>query len=145
MDFFFRVRRRLDEQVKLGDALARHLELNSGQAQKQQLLGDYVRARPGELTLLLHQEHRPVRSHNHKHVVMLVAFGKTLGSRRCSGWGSAAVWGVREHGAGPGFAAAVPGAKSCAQQLLSSPQPGGTAKLRGTAASLCCTLLKHIG
>ncbi|KAK9908481.1 hypothetical protein WJX75_008547 [Coccomyxa subellipsoidea] len=53
---------KLDEQTKLADALAHHLKLHSGQAQKHALLKEYVEAGPQQLTLLFKQENRPAAS-----------------------------------------------------------------------------------
>lgn len=53
--------RQVDERTKLADALAEHLRMRSGQAQKHALLRKYVEAGPQQLTLLLKQENsRPV-------------------------------------------------------------------------------------
>ncbi|CAL8463173.1 g2707 [Coccomyxa elongata] len=49
---------KLDEQTKLGDALAAHLKLQPGQAQRHALLKEYLEAGPEHLTLLLKQETR---------------------------------------------------------------------------------------
>ncbi len=52
--------RKLDEQTKMGDALAAHLKLQPGQAQRHALLKEYVEAGPQHLTLLLKQENHSV-------------------------------------------------------------------------------------
>lgn len=49
---------KLDEQTKLADALAAHLKLQSGQAQRHALLKEYVEAGPEYLTLLLKQDNQ---------------------------------------------------------------------------------------
>ncbi|EIE21382.1 hypothetical protein COCSUDRAFT_48085 [Coccomyxa subellipsoidea C-169] len=53
---------KLDEQTKLADALAQHLKLAPGQAQRHALLKQYAEAGPQQLTMLLKQEGRPAGS-----------------------------------------------------------------------------------
>jgi len=51
----------VDERTKLADALAEHLRMQSGKAQKHALLREYVEAGPQQLTLLLrHNNGAPV-------------------------------------------------------------------------------------
>ena len=56
------VHRQLDEQVKLREVLAGHLDMRAGQALKHQLLKKFVDAGSEQIALLLRQEHRPVRA-----------------------------------------------------------------------------------
>ncbi len=53
--------RRVDEATKLQEALHAHLKPLSGQAERHQLLREYLDAGTDKLALLMRIEHRPVR------------------------------------------------------------------------------------
>ena len=66
--------RKLDEQTKLADALAQHLKLAPGQAQRHALLKQYAEAGPQQLTMLLKQEGRPVSAHSWQIGYMMINY-----------------------------------------------------------------------